>query len=81
MVSKSIFKYQDIRTFLKSFVFSAFFALLRQKTVEIIKMYAEMGGYLVTMGADAHVPNNVFRHADEAEKVVRMLEDYSRQAV
>ena len=23
----------------------------------------------------------VFRHADEAEKVVRMLEDYSRQAV
>ena len=23
----------------------------------------------------------VFRHADEAEKVVKMLEDYSRQAV
>ena len=39
MVSKSIFKHQDIRTFLKSLVFSAFFALLRQKTVEIIKIY------------------------------------------
>lgn len=40
---------------------------------EIIKMYAEMGGYLVTMGADAHVPNNVFRHADE---VVAVLKKY-----
>lgn len=38
---------------------------------EIVDMYAKMGGYLVTMGADAHTPENVFRYGEQVTEMLR----------
>lgn len=39
----------------------------------IIKKYKEMGGYLVTIGSDAHVPQNVGKSFGKAVDVLRKL--------
>lgn len=40
---------------------------------EIIKMYYDMGGYLVTLGSDAHVASNAALYFDEAIKCLKRI--------
>ena len=39
----------------------------------IIRKYREMGGYLVTVGSDAHIPQNVGKNFEKAIDMLRKL--------
>ena len=39
----------------------------------IIRKYREMGGYLVTVGSDAHIPQNVGKSFEKAIDMLRKL--------
>ncbi len=40
---------------------------------EILKLYRDLGGEILTMGSDAHSPNYVGAHFDEAREILRTL--------
>ena len=40
---------------------------------DILRRYRELGGYLVTVGSDAHVPANASKYFDEAKQCLREL--------
>ncbi len=44
----------------------------------IIKLYREMGGFLITLGSDAHIPENVAKGFNEVIKILKEygFEDY-----
>lgn len=44
-----------------------------QPSREILKRYLEMGGEILTLGSDAHIPDYVYAHMDEARDILREL--------
>lgn len=40
---------------------------------EVLKRYLQMGGYLVTVGSDAHAPKDAAKHLDKALAVLREI--------
>ena len=44
-----------------------------QPSMEILKMYREFGGEILTLGSDAHTPDYVGAHIDEGREILRGL--------
>ena len=44
-----------------------------QPSREILKMYREMGGEIITLGSDAHTPDYVYAYMEEAKNILRDL--------
>ena len=40
---------------------------------EILKLYRDMGGEILTLGSDAHTPDYLYAHMDEAKNILRDL--------
>ena len=38
---------------------------------DIIKRYKELGGEIITVGSDAHIPNNLAAYFSQAEEVLK----------
>ena len=49
------------------------FDKVRDIVNEILKMYREMGGEIITLGSDAHTPDYVYAYMDEAKNILRDL--------
>jgi histidinol-phosphatase (PHP family) len=39
----------------------------------ILKKYYDMGGYLITLGADAHISENASQHFSEAIRTIKEI--------
>lgn len=42
-------------------------------TIDILKKYHDMGGYLITLGSDAHVDTDAAKHFDEAIDTIKKI--------
>ena len=40
---------------------------------DIVRRWRELGGYIVTVGADSHIPENAAKHLDKALDLIKSL--------
>lgn len=50
---------------------SGYDALLPEES--LLKLYRDMGGYLLTMGSDAHTPERIYRYGEETVRILKEL--------